>query len=167
MDINFNIGGAAGQGINTIGDLVAQVFVKNGLHTFTIKDYMSRVRGGYNFTQIRVSDEPVYAPVHDIDVIVALTKEAIIKQRDRLVEGGVIIFDESLRFDECERCHLPLPLKETAKKVGGDVRMMNAAALGAMLSVLKMPLSLAENALQGIFGDKGKSLVEANIKVAK
>jgi len=167
MDINFNIGGAAGQGINTIGDLVAQVFVKNGLYTFTIKDYMSRVRGGYNFTQIRVSDEPVHAPVASVDVIIALTKDAIINQRDRLVEGGVIIFDESLGFEECERCHLPLPLEETAEEVGGDIRMMNAAALGALLSVLKMPITLAENALADIFGDKGRSVVEGNIKVAR
>ncbi|MHA2351439.1 MAG: 2-oxoacid:acceptor oxidoreductase family protein, partial [Candidatus Thorarchaeota archaeon] len=53
MDITFNIGGEAGQGIDTIGDLLTQVFVKAGFYTFTIKDFMSRIRGGYNFTQIR------------------------------------------------------------------------------------------------------------------
>ncbi len=72
MEITFNIGGAAGQGIDTIGDLLNQVFVQAGFYTFTIKDFESRIRGGYNFIQIRVSDKPIHASVDHVDVIIAL-----------------------------------------------------------------------------------------------
>ncbi len=167
MDITFNIGGEAGQGIDTIGDLLTQVFVQAGFYTFTIKDFESRIRGGYNFTQVRVSDKPIHAPVDYIDVIVALSRDAITGQRDRLVEEGVIIFDDTIEFDDLEACHYQAPLEKVAKEVGGNVRMMNAAALGAILSVLRFPFTLAEESLTTIFGRKGKKIVEGNIAVAK
>jgi len=167
MDITFNIGGEAGQGIDTIGDLLTQVFVKSGFYTFTIKDFESRIRGGYNFSQIRVSDTPVHAPVDEIDIVVALSRNAIVNKRPQLTEGGVIILEKSIEFEELDACHFPASLGETAKDVGGNVRMANAAALGAVLSVLKYPFSLAEDALVGIFERKGQKVVAANVEVAR
>ena len=167
MDITFNIGGEAGQGIDTIGDLLAQVFVQAGFYTFTIKDFESRIRGGYNFTQIRVSDKPIHAPVDYIDVIVALSGDAVVGVRDKLVEEGVIIFDDTIEFDDLEACHYPAPLEKIAKEVGGNIRMMNAAALGAILSVIKFPFKLAEDVLNAIFGRKGEKVVAGNVAVAK
>ncbi|MHA2025237.1 MAG: 2-oxoacid:acceptor oxidoreductase subunit alpha [Candidatus Thorarchaeota archaeon] len=167
MDITFNIGGEAGQGIDTIGDLLTQVFVQAGFYTFTIKDFESRIRGGYNFTQVRVSDQPVHAPVDYIDVIVALSRDAVVGVRDKLVEEGVIIFDDTIEFDDLEACHFPAPLEKTAKEVGGNIRMMNAAALGAILSVIRFPFKLAEDALNAIFGRKGEKIVSGNVAVAK
>jgi 2-oxoglutarate ferredoxin oxidoreductase subunit alpha len=167
LDITFNIGGEAGQGIDTIGDLLTQVFVEAGFYTFTIKDFESRIRGGYNFTQVRVSDRPVHAPVDYVDVIVALSRDAVVGKRDKLVEEGVIIFDETIEFDDLEACHFPAPLEKTAKEVGGNIRMMNAAALGAILAVIKFPFKLAEEALSAIFGRKGEKVVAGNVSVAK
>lgn len=167
MDITFNIGGEAGQGIDTIGDLLTQVFVKSGFYTFTIKDFESRIRGGYNFSQIRVSDSPIHAPVDEIDIIVALSRDAIVNKRPQLTEGGVIIFEKSTEFEELDGCHFPASLQETAKDVGGNVRMTNSAALGAVLSVIKYPFTLAEEALGGIFERKGQKVVAANVEVAK
>ncbi len=167
MDISFNIGGAAGQGIDTIGDLLNQVFVQAGFYTFTIKDFESRIRGGYNFIQIRVSDKPIHTSVNHVDVIIALSKDAVIGQRDRLTQGGVIIFDEGIGFEDLESCHFSAPLEKTAREVGGNIRMMNAAALGAVLAIINFPFSLAEQALTGIFGRKGEKIVAGNVSVAK
>ncbi|MFW9966175.1 MAG: 2-oxoacid:acceptor oxidoreductase subunit alpha [Candidatus Thorarchaeota archaeon] len=167
MDITFNIGGEAGQGIDTIGDLLTQVFVQSGFYTFTIKDFMSRIRGGYNFSQIRVSDSPIHAPIDDIDLIVALSHDAIVGKRNQLVDGGVIIFDDTIKIEELDACHYPAPLQKTATEVGGNIRMMNAAALGAVLAVTRFPFNLAETALSEIFLRKGRKVVDANVEVAK
>ncbi|MFX1560460.1 MAG: 2-oxoacid:acceptor oxidoreductase subunit alpha, partial [Promethearchaeota archaeon] len=59
------------------------------------------------------------------------------------------------------------PLEKTAKEVGGNVRMMNAAALGAILSVIRFPFKLAEEALNAIFGRKGEKIVSGNVSVAR
>ncbi|MHA1388632.1 MAG: 2-oxoacid:acceptor oxidoreductase subunit alpha [Candidatus Thorarchaeota archaeon] len=167
MDITFNIGGAAGQGIDTIGDLLTQVFVQAGFYTFTIKDFESRIRGGYNFTQIRVSDKPIYASVDEVDVIIGLSKDAVVGKRDHLSEGGVIIFDEGIEFDDLESCHFPAPLEKTAREVGGNIRMMNAAALGAVIAVINFPFDIVKQVLTDIFGRKGKKIVAGNVDVAK
>ncbi|MHA1960414.1 MAG: 2-oxoacid:acceptor oxidoreductase subunit alpha [Candidatus Thorarchaeota archaeon] len=167
MDISFNVGGAAGQGIDTVGDLLTQVFVRAGFYTFTIKDFESRIRGGYNFTQIRVSDSPVHAPVSDIDMVVALSRDAVIQPRDRLLDGGVIIYDDSVDFEDDEPCHYAAPLQSKAKEVGGDKRMTNAAALGAVLAILQFPFDLVVESLSSIFERKGDKVIKPNIAVAR
>jgi 2-oxoglutarate ferredoxin oxidoreductase subunit alpha len=167
LDINFNVGGAAGQGIDTVGDLLTWIFVKSGYWTFTVKHFESRIRGGYNFNEIRISDFPIHAPIDDIDLIIAMTEDAIVQPRNRLADGGIIIFDDSIEFTELETCHYPAPLQTTAKEVGGHVRMTNAAALGAVLSILQFPFEFAESALTSAFERKGETVVEANVKVAK
>jgi 2-oxoglutarate ferredoxin oxidoreductase subunit alpha len=167
LDINFNVGGAAGQGIDTIGDLLTWIFVKSGYWTFTVKHFESRIRGGYNFNDIRVSDSPIHAPIDDIDLIIAMTEDAITQPRNRLADGGVILFDKRFEFSELEECHYPAPLQEIAKEVGGHTRMTNAAALGAVLSILHFPFDLAKNALTSAFERKGDSVVDANVNVAK
>ncbi|MCK4279279.1 MAG: 2-oxoacid:acceptor oxidoreductase family protein, partial [Candidatus Thorarchaeota archaeon] len=78
MDFTINTGGQAGQGIDTIGDLISQVFVKTGFYVHVLKDFESRIRGGYNFNQIRVSDSPVFAPTDRVDLIIAMTKDAVV-----------------------------------------------------------------------------------------
>ncbi|MDD4478283.1 MAG: 2-oxoacid:acceptor oxidoreductase family protein, partial [Mesotoga sp.] len=40
------ISGEAGQGINTIGDMLALSLFRNGYCVFTDKSYHSRIRGG-------------------------------------------------------------------------------------------------------------------------
>ncbi len=167
MDITLQIGGEAGQGIATVGDLLAQVFVKAGFYTFIINDAESRIRGGYNFTQIRVSDKPIYAPVDDLDVIVAFSNDAIVRPRNKLVEGGVIVFDDSVEFLNHETCHYAAPLQKTAKEIGGNVRMTNVAALGAILAILKFPIELAEETLAAIFKKKGEKVISSNVAVAR
>ncbi|MBP9921488.1 MAG: 2-oxoacid:acceptor oxidoreductase family protein, partial [Proteiniclasticum sp.] len=59
MDFNLLIGGAAGQGMETFSATLSKILQKRGYHLFTLQDYMSRVRGGHNFFQIRFSENLV------------------------------------------------------------------------------------------------------------
>ena len=56
FDFALAIGGEAGQGIATPGDILARVFVRRGLHLYTYNAYQSIIRGGHIFLTIRVSD---------------------------------------------------------------------------------------------------------------
>jgi len=86
MDYSIKIGGEAGQGIQTIGDTLARVFARNGFHVFSHQDYESRIRGGHNFYQLRLSNKPVVAPKDRIDIIVALDSESIVRYERELAE---------------------------------------------------------------------------------
>ncbi len=56
MDINIVIGGAAGQGLNIIEEIILKSLKKSGYYVFASKEIMSRIRGGINTTTIRISD---------------------------------------------------------------------------------------------------------------
>nr|WP_321397324.1 2-oxoacid:acceptor oxidoreductase family protein [uncultured Desulfobacter sp.] len=58
MDMTIKIGGAAGQGIQTIGNLLARACRDAGFYIMAINDFESRVRGGHSFFQMRIRVEP-------------------------------------------------------------------------------------------------------------
>ena len=62
-ELTFKIGGEAGQGLVTIGDILAKLFARGGWHVFTSQDYESRIRGGHNIFQIRISQDTITAMV--------------------------------------------------------------------------------------------------------
>lgn len=130
MNYNILIGGSAGQGMDTVSDFLEKAFKKNGAYVFSNKDYMSRVRGGHNFTQIRFGDEPIHSHEQDLDLILALDENTVRFHKDRLKEDGIIILDESLKIEDNKA--LKLPLKKTANTIGIPKGFTSVAA-GAIL----------------------------------
>src|SRR5208282_6798002 len=92
LDYTIKIGGEAGQGIQTIGDSLSRVFARTGYHVFIHQDYESRIRGGHNFFQIRVSENPVTASRDRIDIVIALDKPSITNNEKKLSDGGIILY---------------------------------------------------------------------------
>jgi 2-oxoglutarate ferredoxin oxidoreductase subunit alpha len=58
-DVTVLIGGAAGQGVESGGAGLALAAARAGLHVFAHSDVRSRIRGGDNFNQIRLTDRRV------------------------------------------------------------------------------------------------------------
>ena len=74
VDITVKIGGEAGQGLQTVGHLLAMVGQEAGLYIMAINDFESRIRGGHSFFQIRICNKPVQAPHHKVHLLVALNR---------------------------------------------------------------------------------------------
>ena len=55
FDLSIVLSGGAGQGIATVEQVLLRVFKVSGLNVFASREYMSRIRGGNNSTEIRVS----------------------------------------------------------------------------------------------------------------
>lgn len=108
MEFNILVGGSAGQGMDTISDFLEKVLKLKGYYVFSNKDYMSRARGGNNFTQIRVSEEPIYTHSNKLDFIIALDKNTAEFHVDRLQEKGAILLDEGVKFEHEKVISLPL-----------------------------------------------------------
>lgn len=130
MNFNILIGGTAGQGMDTISDFLEKFLKKKGFYVFSNKDYMSRVRGGHNFTQVRFGEEPIYAHHPDLDLIVALDKATVELHKERLKPEGIIIVDESIEAED--KRIKKLPLMKTAKEVGLS-RAFGTVAAGAVV----------------------------------
>ena len=168
MDYSIKIGGEAGQGLQTVGEILARVFSKAGYQVFTHQDYESRVRGGHNFYQIRVSDTPVMSPLENMDIIVALDRASIELHRGEITEEGVILYDSELIKENIEDpAFLSIPFKKLAVDEGGSPVMSNTVATGAVLGMLGMDISTLELLLGETFKKKGDAVIESNIKAAR
>jgi len=70
-EVSIVVCGPAGQGIKIVESLLAATVKAAGFRVFTAKEYMSRVRGGINSTQVLVSSRRLRSPLDRIDVLVA------------------------------------------------------------------------------------------------
>lgn len=148
MNQNILIGGAAGQGMETLASILEKLLKRKGFEIFTTRDYMSRVRGGHNFIQVRFGNEELTSHRNSLDGIIALNAETISNHIGNLSSDGFIICDEELSFKDSRV--LSLPLKSTAK-LSGDPKTIGSVALGAVLTLFDMDKSYLDGVLEGIF----------------
>ena len=167
MDYSIKIGGEAGQGIQTVGDTLSRVFARSGYHVFTHQDYESRVRGGHNFYQVRVSDRPVSASRSRIDILVAFDRESIELHAAELSEQGQIIYDAATLKQKHEALQfLDIPFTALAVEHGGSGIMANTVATGAILGMLGMEMDILLHIIRETFHKKGEEIIRANTSAA-
>ena len=157
MDRNILIGGAAGQGIETVSAIFERILKRQGFEVFTIRDYMSRVRGGHNFIQVRFGDEKICSHADKLDGIIAMNDEAIENHIERLDSSGFVICDEAAGHEEGRL--LKLPLKQTAKD-SGNIKAFGSVALGSVLELLGIGQMGTEEVFREFFRNE---IAELNI----
>ena len=95
VDFAVAIGGAAGQGIATPGNILARIFARRGLHLNAYNAYQSLIRGGHTFLTIRASDAPVLNMGDALDVMVALNQDTMDRHLGIMPVGSSVIYDEA------------------------------------------------------------------------
>lgn len=130
MDYNLLLGGAAGQGLETLTVQLEAALRGVGFQVHTTHDYMSRVRGGHNFMQIRFGDAPLWAPSNELTGIFALNQETVLIHKDRVRPGGFVLVDQGMGLKG--EGLLTLPLAETAKAFGSS-QAVGSVALGVLM----------------------------------
>lgn len=135
MNYNILIGGSAGQGMDTISDFLEKSLKKKGFYVFSNKDYMSRVRGGHNYTQIRFGTEPIYSHANELDLILALDKNTALLHLSDLKEDGSLILDDSIEISDVRA--VKLPLIKTATDLG-IARGFTSVSAGVILKYFSL-----------------------------
>lgn len=141
---NMLIGGAAGDGIDTMSSIFEKILKKSGYHIFTIRDVMSRIRGGHNFSQTRFSDNEIMAHRDTLDCLFALNKESFELHKHNLRPGGFIICDMDLDINDSRV--IKLNLIGTAKRLG-NVKVYGVIGLGSILKLFGIDIAHAEEVL--------------------
>jgi len=160
-NINIVIGGGAGQGLATVGQLMSKAVVRAGYHLLVNQDYMSRIRGGHNTFELRMGPEPVESLTEEIDILVALNTETVELHKDELVEGGIIIAGDDIDTDGYNS--LRIPFKDLASKP----LFYNVVALGVLGSAVCHDISILEELLTETFAKKGEAIVNTNLEVLR
>jgi len=134
LDLNLVIAGEAGQGLQTLEQIIGKALYRQGYNVFSHKDYMSRVRGGHNFMQIRFGNEEFHSPREEIDILVALNQDGVDNHHQRVQPEGYILFDGEAEGDRI----ISVPAKELAQRV--NPRAANTVFLGVLWQLLDFGL---------------------------
>jgi 2-oxoglutarate/2-oxoacid ferredoxin oxidoreductase subunit alpha len=158
-DINVVISGAAGEGIQTIGELLTRAVAVHGYPVFSWQEYESRIRGGENSYSIRIGENPANAPLTKADVLLALNKASLEKYRNLVKENGLILSENK----EGERS-IAVPFAIMARERFGDEVYANVIAVGALVSVLGMDIGPVRDNIRKAFEKKGGEIISNNEK---
>lgn len=166
------VGGEAGYGITTMGQMFSRICTQSGLHVFGYVEYPSLIRGGHNTAMVRVGGEAVLAHSDKVDMLLALNKETIDLHNHEMEEGGVVIYDgESVNLEANKKrndvVYVSVPLNRITKELNAQTLMRNTVALGASFGMMKFDFSWVEKVLADTFLRKGQEVVDYNIKVAR
>lgn len=163
-DISFVICGEAGQGIKTVEEILVKVVKRSGYNVFSIKEYMSRIRGGSNSTSIRIGPERIRAPVKRMDIFFPMSSDAIEHLRWRMDEGTSIIFDPGLlgSGEEPKDANIvKTDIKKRSSDLGGKI-YINIIIAGLVSGLVGVERSEFEKILLEKFSKKGMEAVEKN-----
>ncbi|KKL92190.1 hypothetical protein LCGC14_1887150, partial [marine sediment metagenome] len=168
-DVSIVLCGQAGQGIQTVEHLLTRIFKLAGYNVFATKEYMSRIRGGMNSTEIRVSSGPVCASVERIDILIALNKGAIQHVETRICPRTIILAEEETIGEDFDRTKYKLvdvPFTKAASDIGNKI-YSNIVAAGTVAGLFRIELQTVSNFVKQYFSAKSEDIVKNNLTAAK
>lgn len=155
---NILIGGAAGDGIETTSAVLEETLKHMGYYVFSMKDFMSRVRGGHNFNRVRFGTEPVRTHARELDGLIAINEESFDLHKDDLKSDGFIMCSPDLNLEHPNL--ISLDFKKIAEEAG-NVRAGGSVIVGALLALYNLNLAEAEDVFKDYFPER---ILDANLK---
>ncbi len=163
------IGGAAGQGVATPGDIFAKIFTRRGLHINAYNAYQSIIRGGHTFLTIRAGTKDVTCFGDRIDLLIPLNQDSVDRHLKLMATGSAVIYNSDtihpgIPSEGVQMC--PLPVQQLSGGSRNQVEQ-NTLALAAALRMMGVDFEPLESILIEQFMRKGEKTVAENIALAK
>jgi 2-oxoglutarate ferredoxin oxidoreductase subunit alpha len=168
-NVSIVLCGQAGMGIQTVEFLLTRILKLAGYNVFATKEYMSRIRGGTNSTEIRISSEAVGASVSRIDILIPLNEGAIQHVEKRISPKTVILADKEAigkDFDQTRHKFVDVPFTKTASEIGDKI-YSNVVAVGVMARMFGIELQTVSKFVGKFFSDKSEDVVQKNLAAVK
>ncbi len=165
-DLSLVIVGQAGQGVQTVEQFMVGLLKGTGYNVYATKEYMSRVRGGMNSTELRVGsgEKKVRAYVERIDLLIPLHKNAVEHVKHRISDSTTILLDPDL-IDESKyaqyKCII-VPFTKIQKEIGP--KFVNMYAVGVLSGIFKIPTERGKNIIKDRFSSKGDAILTKNFE---
>ncbi|MDW7709666.1 MAG: 2-oxoacid:acceptor oxidoreductase subunit alpha [Deferrisomatales bacterium] len=156
-DINLVLVGAAGEGIQVIGGLLAEAVAAQGYAVFAWQELESRIRGGHSRFSLRIGERARNAPLEQADLLLALNDDAAGKYRPLVREGGLLVTPT-----EGEGGALAVPFAQIAEEELGKKLYANTVAVGFLAAAVGLASECLDRALERRFGSKGEEVLQAN-----
>ncbi len=164
--LSIVLAGEAGQGIQTVEYILTRVLKLSGYNVFASKEYMSRIRGGTNSTEIRISSRRVSSFLDRIDILIPLSKGALEHVKKRVSTETIILGEREIignKFDSHGFEVIDIPFSEIASEVGSRI-YSNTVAVGVVSGIFKVEMEILRNFLKNFFSTKGEDIIRKNIE---
>ncbi len=152
VDLSIFIGGQAGEGIKKGASVIGKIFNRFGYHVFIYSDYGSIIRGGQDYSEIRVKDKPCHSQYGKFDFMFAFHSDVFERYKDKRKTGC---------FDCVEGSGFSF--ESAVKELNGKPFMKPSAVAGIVSYMLCIPFELVEEVLKDEFGEHA----EPNIELAR
>ena len=160
--------GIGGQGLLLggliLGDAAA---IGEKRYAVQIESYAPLARGGSSSSELIISDEEIdYPRIKAADVLIALSKEALVTHKDKVKPDGVILLNSTdvVEYEEDKRV-VEMPLTSIALETTGKAFTVSIVALGV---VPKLTELLSLNSILSSLSRRAPTGTEAlNMKAAE
>jgi len=135
------IGGFGGQGVMSMGQLLAYAGMMEDKHVSWIPSYGPEMRGGTANCSVTISDAPVSSPlITEPRTLIVLNRPSLEKFEPDVQPGGLLLINSSLIDMEPKRQDLKIlkiPASELANEKLHNGHVANMIILGAFVEITK------------------------------
>ncbi|MGX6592592.1 2-oxoacid:acceptor oxidoreductase family protein [Cetobacterium ceti] len=169
MRENIICAGFGGQGIMSLGKVIAYGGMLENKHVSWLPSYGAEMRGGTANCSVIVSDSPIGSPIitKNGTVAIVMNKPSLYKFQELLQNNGTIFINSSLIEEKTNRKDLTayyVPATDISLQICGDIKFANMVMLGAFLAVTSLLKDELSNSLNKIFSGSKIKYLPLNLK---
>lgn len=167
MENKIICAGFGGQGVMSMGQLLAYAGMIEGKNVSWLPSYGPEMRGGTANCAVTVSDEEISSPIitNDADVAIIMNLPSLIKFENDVKPGGKIFINSSLITKKVERTDVEvhyIDANELAKEIGNP-KAANLVMLGALLKSMSIvDIEAILEAFKKVFGPSKEKFIPQN-----
>ncbi len=137
MGARIKVAGFGGQGVLSLGVILATAGMKEGYHVSWLPSYGPEMRGGTAHCHVILSGKKIGTPLVDApDVLIAMNAPSLSAFQSQVCEGGLIVYDSSLVSHPAPSARIEwigIPASQMAHQLG-EPKVANLLAVGALLA---------------------------------
>jgi 2-oxoglutarate/2-oxoacid ferredoxin oxidoreductase subunit alpha len=170
--ISIKIVGASGQGLNSIGAIVAKGLKRSGYCVFGYREYPSLIKGGHASYQLDVSNQRFQSTETTVNVLIALNHHGLALNLEELKPGGVVLHvtpgwqfpEHHTKLIEEHRLRvICFPIDAVLSRLGAKPILSNVLLTAFLWSMLGLKVETLKSLVGEKFAKK-KALLDLNMR---
>jgi len=169
--VSLKVTGAQGQGINSVGEMVAKGLKRSGHHVFGYREYNSVIKGGHSSYQLDIADSHIESSETTVNILVCLNYEGLKRDLSTLKEGGILLHlipswkfskDDEQLFEDRKITVLYFPMEKILKKYNARPIVGNVLVTSVVWGLLGRDHHNLKEMVKEQFAHKGEKILDMN-----
>ena len=169
--ISFKVTGAQGQGINSVGEMVAKGLKRAGHHVFGYREYNSVIKGGHSSYQLDICDCHIESSETKVDMLVCLNYIGLKRDLGSIKKGGVLFHlipdwkfskEDQQLLDSNQIQILYLPMEKILKEHNSRPIVGNMCVTAVVWGLLGRNYETLKTMAAAQFAQKGEEVIALN-----